>query len=101
MTISALLTDLTRAGVRLARVDDRIEADAPAGALTADLLEILIRPTGPCPRCGSAVLVELTTGPTVCPGCCAVALEAVTEKLVWNSELAGVEPYAEALGAAR
>ena len=112
MTIVALLNDLTPAGVRLTLVDDHIEADAPEGALTPalladlrihkpDLLEILIRPAGPCPRCGSAVLVELTTGPTVCPGCCTVALEAVTEKLVWNSELAGVEPYAEALGAAR
>jgi hypothetical protein len=108
MTISALLTDLTRAGVRLARVDDRIEADAPAGALTADLLEILrthkpdlleifAPPAGPCPRCGSAVLVELVTGPTVCRGCIPVAPAAVLRKLVWNDELRAAESYDDAL----
>jgi hypothetical protein len=38
MSLSALLTDLARADIHLALVDDRIEADAPTGALTPALV---------------------------------------------------------------
>ena len=112
MTFATLLTDCSAAGVRLTNDGGRLVADGPRGAVTPalvdglkahkpDLLVALAPPAGPCPRCGSAILVRLVTGPTVCLGCTPVTGAPVLRKLVWNDELCTAEPYADALRASR
>ena len=67
MNASQLLADLQRRGVRLAATGDRLSVDAPKGALTDELRQLLAahklellalleddpRPTRPCHSCHS------------------------------------------------